>query len=97
MLFDKLLFRDRQAVSQQKILERILVKDVLHAKRIALVLEIEPEIARAKAVKHPAFPVKPPERLSRVGKVLRFEPDKRFNNRKLSKFSELVELLDRLI
>ena len=51
MLFDELLFGDRELVAQQEILEGVAVKDIADMQRPAVDLEIEPEIARAQPKK----------------------------------------------
>ena len=93
VLLGQLRFRNRKFVAQKKILQRVLVQDVEHVKRLLLPhFKVETKVTTPQAVKFLSGPGHFPQRFTRVLQVGRAQIAQRINGRELGEFIELIQL-----
>ncbi len=92
MLLDQLVLGDRQAVAQEKILQRMVVQDIQHVKDfLALGFEIIAQLAGTETVEGLAAAGETSQRLARMGEIVRAEVADRLDRGKLGQRVQLLE------
>jgi hypothetical protein len=97
VLLDQLLLRNRQLIPQEKVLQRVLMKDVIHMQIIAPHLKVEPEFSSSQSIKGPGSAPKVTQGFPGMSELRSFQAADRVNRLQLGVQVELVQLVHRLI
>lgn len=92
MLFDKLVFGNREAVAKQEILQGVMVQNVENMEHaFAVELEVVTKVVTAQTIEGFAGANETTERFPWVRKLFGFERTDRFHGRKLGQRIEFFE------